>query len=121
VSQHNLTHNLIIKTTKIIKRFIISIGLTAYTEDEAVGMAADNTTSVEEATMAMAITAMATVAIAMATVAMATMAAITITVAQTKEAYREATVKEVEKDIKAFDRRNAMSATNQDTSPTSIP
>jgi uncharacterized protein YqgV (UPF0045/DUF77 family) len=114
VSQHNLTHNLIIKTTKIIKRFIISIGLTAYTEDEAVGMAADNTTSVEEATMAMAITAMATVA-------MATMAAITITVAQTKEAYREATVKEVEKDIKAFDRRNAMSATNQDTSPTSIP
>jgi hypothetical protein len=82
---------LIIKTTKIIKRFTISIGLTAHTEDKAVGMAADDTTSVEEAILAMAITAMATVAIATATVAMATIvwatvaiatiAAITITVA----------------------------------------
>jgi hypothetical protein len=74
MSQHNLTHNLITKTTKIIKRFTISIGLTTHTEDKAVGIAADNITSVEEATMAMAITAMAIVAIAMATVAIATMA-----------------------------------------------
>jgi hypothetical protein len=94
------------KTTRlIIKRSTISIGLTAHTEDEAVGMAADDTTSVEEATLAMAITATATVA-------MATMAATTITVAQTREAYGEATVKEVEEDIKAFNRRNATSATN---------
>jgi hypothetical protein len=113
---------LIIKTTKIIKRFTISIGLTAHTEDEAVGMAADDITSVKEATMAMAITAMATVVIAMATVAiatmawaivaMATMAATIITVAQTREAYGEATVEEVEEDTKAFNRRNATSATN---------
>jgi hypothetical protein len=67
VSQHNLTHNLITKTTKILKRFIISIELTAYTEDKAVGIAADDTTSVEEATMA-------TATIAAATVAMATIA-----------------------------------------------
>jgi hypothetical protein len=113
-SQHNLTHNLIIKTTKIIKRFTISIGLTAHTEDEAVGMAADDTTSVKEATMAMTITAMATVAIA-------TMAATIITVAQTREAYKEATVEEVKEDTKAFNRRNATSATNQDAGLTSIP
>jgi hypothetical protein len=107
-----------------MKRFTISIGLTAHTEDEAVGMAADDTTSVEEATMAMAITAMATVAIATmawATVVMATMAAIIITVAQTREAYGEATVEEVEEDTKAFNRRNATFATNQDAGPTSIP
>jgi hypothetical protein len=82
---------LITKTIKIIKRFMISIRLTAHTKDEAVGMAADDTTSVKEATLAMAITAMATVAMATATVAiativwatvaMATIAAITITVA----------------------------------------
>jgi hypothetical protein len=58
------THNLITKTTKIIKRFTISIRLTAHTEDKAVGMAADDITSVKEATLAMAITAIATVAIA---------------------------------------------------------
>jgi hypothetical protein len=114
-----------------MKRFTINIGLTAHTEDEAVGMAADDTTSVEEATIAIAITAMATVAMATATVpmatmvwatvAMATMAATTITVAQTREAYGEATVEEVEEDIKAFNRRNATSATNQDAGPTSIP
>jgi hypothetical protein len=52
---------------------------------------------------------------------MATMAATAINVAQTREACREATVKEVEKDTKASDKRNAMSATNQDASPTSIP
>jgi hypothetical protein len=144
-SQHNSTHNSITKTTKIIKRFTISIELTAHTENEAVGMAADNTTSVEEATMAMAITAMATVAMAMATVAMAmatvamamatvaiatmawatvvmaTMAATIITVAQTREAYGEATVEEVKKDTKAFNRRNTTSATNQDAGLTSIP
>jgi hypothetical protein len=74
VSQHNLTHNLITKTTKIIKRFTISIKLTTHTEDKAVGMAADDTTSVEEATIAIAITAMATVAMAMATVAIAIIA-----------------------------------------------
>jgi hypothetical protein len=43
---------------------------------------------------------------------MATIAAIIITVAQTREAYREATVKKVKKDIKAFDKRNTTSATN---------
>jgi hypothetical protein len=59
-------------------------------------MAADNTTSVKEATMAMA-------TIAVATVAMATMAAITI---------GEATVKKANEDTKAFNRRNTMSATN---------
>jgi hypothetical protein len=48
---------------------------------------------------------------------MAKMAAITITAAQT----REATVKEVEKDTKAFNKRNAMFATNQDAGLTSIP
>jgi hypothetical protein len=94
---------LITKTIKIIKRFTISIGLTAHTENEAVGIAADDTTSAKEATMAMAITAIATVAIAVATVAMATIAAITI---------REATVEEAEKDTKAFNRRNATYITN---------
>ena len=97
-----------------MKRSTISIGLTVHTEDEAVGMAADDTTSVEEATMAMA-------TMAWATVAMATMAATIITVAQTREAYGEATVEEVEEDTKASDKRNAMSATNQDAGPTSIP
>jgi hypothetical protein len=43
---------------------------------------------------------------------MAIMAAITITVAQTKEAYEKATVKEVKKDIKASDKKNAISITN---------
>jgi hypothetical protein len=53
------------KTTRlIIKRSIISIRLTVYIEDEAVGMAADDTTSVKEAIIAMAIIAVATVAIA---------------------------------------------------------
>jgi hypothetical protein len=42
-------------------------------------------------------------------------------VAQTREAYKKATVKEVKEDIKAFDRRNATSATNQDADSTSIP
>jgi hypothetical protein len=79
-----------------MKRSTISIRLTVHTEDEAVGMAADDITSVEEATMAMA-------TMAWATVAMATMAAITI---------GEATVKEAEEDTKAFNRRNATSATN---------
>jgi hypothetical protein len=45
-------------------------------------------------------------------VAMAIIAAIIITVAQTKEAYKEATVKEVKEDIKAFNKRNATSVTN---------
>jgi hypothetical protein len=84
---------------------MISIRLTVYTKDKAVGMAADDTTSVKEATITMA-------TIAWATVAMATMAAITITVAQTREAYRKATVKEVEENIKASDKRNATSITN---------
>jgi hypothetical protein len=43
---------------------------------------------------------------------MATIAATTI---------REATVKEAEEDTKAFNRRNAMSATKQDAGLTSIP
>jgi hypothetical protein len=122
-SQHNLTHNSIIKTTKILKRFTISIRLTAYTKDEAVGMAADNITSVEEATMATTIIAAATVAMATmawTTVVMTTIAAIAITVAQTGEAYKKATV-QVKRDIKAFNRRNATSATNQDAGLTSIP
>jgi fatty acid desaturase len=104
------------KITRLtIKTSMISIRLTVHTKDEAVGIAADDTTSVEEATMAMAIIAVATVAIATiawATVAMATIAAIIITVAQTKEAYREATVKKAEEDTKAFNRRNATSVTN---------
>ena len=88
------------------------------------GMAADDTTSVKEATMAIATIAVATVAIATivwATVAMATMAAIIITVAQSREAYGEAIVEEAEEDTKAFNKRNATSATNQDAGPTSIP
>jgi hypothetical protein len=48
---------------------------------------------------------------------MTTIAAITITAAQTKEA----TVKKVKEDIKASNKRNATSATNQDASLTSIP
>jgi hypothetical protein len=87
-------------------------------------MAADDTTSVEEATIAMAIIAMATVAMAimaMATVVIPTIAAATTTVAQTREAYGDATVEEVEEDIKPFDRRNATSVTNQDAGPASIP
>jgi hypothetical protein len=103
---------LITKTTKIIKRFIISIRLTAHTEDKAVGIAADDTTSVEEAAIAIAITAIATVAIAMATVAIATITATTINMAQTRKAYGKATVEKVEKDIKAFNKRNAMFITN---------
>jgi hypothetical protein len=47
-----------------MKRSIISIGLTIHTEDEAVGMAADDTTSVKEATIAIATMAVATVAMA---------------------------------------------------------
>jgi hypothetical protein len=43
---------------------------------------------------------------------MATIAATIITVAQTREAYGKATVEEVEEDTKAFNRRNATSATN---------
>jgi hypothetical protein len=48
----------------MIKTSIISIELTVYTEDKAVGMATDDTTSVEEATIAMATIAVVTVAIA---------------------------------------------------------
>jgi hypothetical protein len=43
---------------------------------------------------------------------MAIMAATIITVAQTREAYREATIEEVEENIKAFNKRNATSVTN---------
>jgi hypothetical protein len=105
-SQHSLTHSSTRKTTRLtIKRSIISIELTVHTKDEAVGMAADDTTSVKEATMAMA-------TMAVATVAMATIAATTI---------EEATMKKAEEDTKAFNKRNATSATNQDTGLTSIP
>jgi hypothetical protein len=105
-SQHSSTHSSTRKTTRLtIKRFTISIRLTVHTEDKAVSMAADDTTSVKEATIAMA-------TMAVATVAMTTIAATTI---------GEATVKEAEKDTKAFNRRNAMSATNQDAGSTSIP
>jgi hypothetical protein len=86
-------------------------------------MAADDTTSVEEATIATATIAAATVAmatIAWATVVITTIAATATTVAQTREAYEKAIV-QVEGDIKAFNRRNATSATNQDAGPTSIP
>jgi hypothetical protein len=75
------------KTTRlIIKRVTISIGLTVHTEDKAVSMAADDTTSVKEAT-----------------IAIATIAAITI---------REATVKKTEEDTKAFNKRNTIYITN---------
>jgi hypothetical protein len=64
-SQHSLTHSSTRKTIRLtIKRSTISIGLTVHTEDEAVGMAADDTTSVKEAIIAMATMAVATVAIA---------------------------------------------------------
>jgi hypothetical protein len=43
---------------------MISTGLTAHTEDKAVGMAADDTTNVKEATIAIATIAVATVATA---------------------------------------------------------
>jgi hypothetical protein len=47
----------------MIKRSIISIKLTVHTKDEAVSIAADNITSVKEATIATATIAVATVAI----------------------------------------------------------
>jgi hypothetical protein len=50
---------------------------------------------------------------------MATIAATATTVAQTREAYKKATV-QVKGDTKAFDRRNATSVTNQDAGLTSI-
>jgi hypothetical protein len=43
---------------------MISIGLTVHTKNKAVGMAADDTTSVKEAIMATAIIAVATVTMA---------------------------------------------------------
>jgi hypothetical protein len=43
---------------------------------------------------------------------MAIIAAIIITMAQTREAYKEAIAKKVKKDTKAFNRRNATSITN---------
>jgi hypothetical protein len=52
------------KTRLTIKRSTISIRLTVYTEDKAVSIAADDTASVKEATMAMATIAVATVAMA---------------------------------------------------------
>jgi hypothetical protein len=53
------------KTTRLtIKTFIISIRLTVHTKDKAVGMAADDTISVKEATIAIATIAVVTVAIA---------------------------------------------------------
>jgi hypothetical protein len=65
VNRHSLTHSLTKKITRlIIKRFTISIKLTVHTEDEAVGMAADDITSVKEAIMAMVIIAVAIVTIA---------------------------------------------------------
>jgi hypothetical protein len=86
---------LITKTTKIIKRFIISIRLTVHTEDEAVDMAADDITSVKEAIIATATIIAATVTvitIAWATVAITITIAIATTVAQTREAYKKAIV-----------------------------
>jgi hypothetical protein len=52
---------------------------------------------------------------------MATIAAIIITVAQTREAYEEAIVEEAKEDTKAFNKRNATSATNPDAGLTSMP
>jgi hypothetical protein len=64
-SQHSLTHRLTRKITKLtIKRSTISIKLTVYTKDKAVSMAADDTTSVKEATIAIATITVATMAIA---------------------------------------------------------
>jgi hypothetical protein len=48
----------------MIKKYTISIRLTVYTKDKAVGMAAADTTSVEEATIAIATIAVATAATA---------------------------------------------------------
>jgi hypothetical protein len=65
MNRHSLTHSLTKKITRlIIKRFTISIKLIVHTEDEAVGMAADDITSVKEAIMAMVIIAVAIVTIA---------------------------------------------------------
>jgi hypothetical protein len=64
-NQHSLTHSLTRKTTRlIIKTSTISIRLTVYTEDKAVGIAADNTTSVKEAIITIVIITVVTVAIA---------------------------------------------------------
>jgi hypothetical protein len=52
---------------------------------------------------------------------MATMAAIIIIIAQTREAYRKATIEEAKKDTKAFNKRNATFVTNLDASLTSMP
>jgi hypothetical protein len=61
-NQHSLIHSLIKKITRlIIKKFIISIGLTVHTKDKAVGIAAADTTSVEEAIVVTATIAVATV------------------------------------------------------------
>jgi hypothetical protein len=43
---------------------------------------------------------------------MTIIAAITITVAQTREAYKKATIEEVKDNIKAFNKRNTTFATN---------
>jgi hypothetical protein len=65
VKQHSLTHSLIRKTTRlIIKRFIISIKLTVYIKNKAVGIAAANITSVEEATITIATIIVAIIATA---------------------------------------------------------
>jgi hypothetical protein len=64
-NRHSSRHSLTRKITRlIIKKSIISIKLTVYTEDEAVGMAAANTTSVKEAIMITATIAVAIVATA---------------------------------------------------------
>jgi hypothetical protein len=106
VNQHSLTHSLTKKTRLTIKRSTISIKLTVYTKDKAIGIAADNITSVEEATIAIITIAVAIIAIATiawATVAITTIAAITI---------KEAIKKEAEENIKAFNKRNAIYITN---------
>jgi hypothetical protein len=51
----------------MMKKSMISIRLTVHTEDETVGMAAADTTSVEEATVVTATIAVATVATAIIT------------------------------------------------------
>jgi uncharacterized membrane protein len=52
---------------------------------------------------------------------MATIAAIIIIIAQTREAYKEATVEKAKKDIKASNKRNTMSVTNKDAGLTNMP
>ena len=96
-------HNLIKKTARTTRMSTSNIGLIVYTEDKAVYIAADNTTSTEEAYR----------------VAIDIAVAITTAMAQIKKAYEEVTVK-IKKEIKIFSKRNAIFAINLNAGLTSI-